>query len=479
MTTRVVRSPAAGDGALEDAVRAIQRELGLTPEFPPEVKAAAQAAAEHPVLPELDRTDIPFVTLDPGDSQTLDRAVHLERDGDGYLVHCAIADLAAFIEPGGAVDVQAHRRGETLYGDTSTVPMLPPVLTEAAASLLPDQIRPALLWTIKLDRTGEGTDVDVRRAAVRSRAKLSYQGVQSEIDAGSAGEMFTVLQEVGERRLSRERVRGGIGLPLLEQEVVVEGDRWSRRFRPPLPVEVWNAQVCLLIGMAAAHLMLYAEIGVLRTMPDADPRVLQWLHRLAAGLGVRWPSEQLYPDFLRGLDYRKAEHAALVNASTALLRDAGYVAFDGAVPVRPEHTALASEYAHVTAPLRRLVDRYAGEVCVALCADQPVPEWVRSALHALPNTMAESSHRAARYHRAILDQVEARVLAPSVGEVFTAVVTDVQHDASGSGSVVLRDPPIEARIEGSQRLALGQEVRVKLVQADPSTRTIRFEPAPD
>ena len=98
----------------------------------------------------------------------LDQALHIERDGDGYVVHYAIADLAAFITPGDPVDLEANRRGETLYGADSKVPLHPPVISEGAASLLPDQVRPALLWTIKVDATGEGTDVTVERARVRS-----------------------------------------------------------------------------------------------------------------------------------------------------------------------------------------------------------------------------------------------------------------------------------------------------------------------
>ena len=81
----------------------------------------------------------------------------------------AIADVAAFVSSADPVDVEANLRGETLYGADAKVPLYPKVLSEGAASLLPDQVRPALLWTIDLDATGEGIAVDVRRARVRSR----------------------------------------------------------------------------------------------------------------------------------------------------------------------------------------------------------------------------------------------------------------------------------------------------------------------
>src|SRR3546814_6047242 len=105
----------------------------------------------------------------------------VERVGDGYRVHYAIADVGAFVEPGDPIDREANRRGESLYGAHDKIPLHPKPLSEDAASLLPDEVRPALLWTIDLDATGEGIAVDVRRARVKSRAKLDYAGVQAAI----------------------------------------------------------------------------------------------------------------------------------------------------------------------------------------------------------------------------------------------------------------------------------------------------------
>src|SRR5690349_11874253 len=101
---------------LEEGISQIQAEMKVTPDFPDEVVAAAKEAAAEPRLPARDRTHMPFVTIDPPGSMDLDQALFIERDGDGYVVHYAIADLAAFITPGDPVDVEAHRRGETLYG---------------------------------------------------------------------------------------------------------------------------------------------------------------------------------------------------------------------------------------------------------------------------------------------------------------------------------------------------------------------------
>lgn len=459
---------------LADGIAAIQGEVEVSPEFPADVEEAAARAAADPRMPDRDLTDLPFLTIDPESAMDLDQALHIERDGDGYVVHYAIADVAAFVTPGDPVDLEAHRRGETLYGAGSKVPLHPRAISEDAASLLPDRERPALVWRIAVDATGEGTDAVVERARVRSRAKLSYAAAQARLDDGTADEVLVLLREVGERRVAREAARGGVSLPLPEQEVVLDGSGARLEFREMLPVEEWNAQISLLTGFAAASLMVYARVGLLRTLPPPDPRDVQRLHRTARALGIDWPAEQLYPDFIRALDPSRPEHAAMVVASTRLLRGSGYVAFDGELPEQAQHAALASEYAHVTAPLRRLADRYALEVCVALCADQQVPEWARDALPGLPATMSGSSRRARQYENAVLDLIEAELLQSRVGEAFTAVVVEIDQQDPTRGEITVQDPAVEAEVSADRPLPLGEEITVELVAADPSQRLVEF-----
>jgi VacB/RNase II family 3'-5' exoribonuclease len=474
-TTRRLRVPPPIAMTLQQGVAAIKHEQALPLAFPPEVEALAAQAARAPRLPTLDRTDIPFVTIDPAGAMDLAQALHVEPAGDGFRVHYAIADVAAFVTAGDAIDVEAHKRGETLYGADAKIPLHPKVLSEDAASLLPDQMRPALLWTIELDATGEGTKVDVRRARVRSRARLDYDGVQARIDAGTADPMWALLREVGELRKQRERRRGGISLPLPEQEVRVEADgQWRLEFRARHPVEDWNEQISLLTGMAAAHLMVQAKVGILRTLPKPQDWAVERLRRTAHALGLAWPQAMSYPDFIDSLDPARPRHVAMMVASTSVLRGAGYVAFDGALPAQPMHWPLAAEYAHATAPLRRLVDRYTGETCVALCAGKPVPQWVREALPALPAAMQAADQRASRFERAVLDLVEAATLASRVGEVFDGAIVEVRRDDPKLGVVVLRDPAIEAPVAGAGPLPLGDTVRVRLVDADPARRSTRF-----
>src|SRR5699024_1145856 len=147
----------------------LRQELEIPDGFPAEVERAAERAAAEGRLPERDRTDLEMVTIDPEGAKDLDQAMYLERDGSGYIVWYAIADLPAFVTAGGPIDVEARHRGQTLYAPDRRTPLHPAALSEDAASLLADQVRPAYLWRIALDSTGRTTDVAVERAQVRSR----------------------------------------------------------------------------------------------------------------------------------------------------------------------------------------------------------------------------------------------------------------------------------------------------------------------
>lgn len=369
--------------ALQAALRELRTKLEVPQEFPAAVLAEAEQAVRAPRLPDFDATDLPLFTIDPPTSRDLDQAMHLaRRPSGGYRVHYAIADVAAWVTPGGALDTEAHRRVTTLYFPDEKVPLHPAVLSEGAASLLPDQTCPALLWRLDLDAEGRVETTDVRRALVRSRAKLDYDGVQKAIDTGSAEEAVALLKDIGNLREALEAERGGISLNVPEQEIVEHEGSYSLAYRAPLPADGWNAQISLMTGMAAAELMLAAGTGILRTLPSAPDGAVGRLRRAAKALRIDWPHHVPYAELVRSLDPHRPAHAAFLQECTSLLRGAGYTVFTGGETPDPLlHAAVAAPYTHCTAPLRRLVDRYAGELCVAAVAGAeprsgPCPRWL-------------------------------------------------------------------------------------------------------
>jgi exoribonuclease R len=472
--------PPAAAGPATD-FRAVRAEFELPAEFPPAVLAeAAQAAGRPPGPGRVDATDVPLVTIDPPGSKDLDQAVGVARTDAGFRVHYAIADLGAVVEPGGALDGEVRRRGQTMYLPDGSVPLHPPVLSEDAASLLPDCPRAAALWTIDLDAAGEVTAVDVRRALVRSSARLDYAGVQADVDAGRVHPAIAALPELGRLRRGLAVARGAIELELPEQEVVPDGaGGWTVQVRRRVDVEGWNAEISLLTGMAAGAMMLDAGVGLLRTLPAPEPDALAAFARTAGRLGFPvdgGPDVRAVAALLAGLPQDTAPALALRRAATLLLRGAGYTAFDrssGAEPpADPGHGGIGAPYAHVTAPLRRLVDRFGTEVCLALHAGEELPAWLRAALPTLPDLMAASDATASKVDRACVDRTEAALLAGRIGEEFEVVVLRSGESGGGAGEVYLADPPVLARCAGAPEA--GTVPTVRLVEADPATGRIGF-----
>ena len=531
------------------ALDALRAQYEAPTAFPPEVLAEAEAAAtawaqDGParLLADgaRDARALDLVTIDPPGSMDLDQAVLLERlpaqtdragvptgDAPGpaaaYRVHYAIASLATFVTPGGALDVELRRRGETIYAPDAATPLHPEVLSHGAASLLEDMDRPACLWTIDLDARGEVLSARVERALVRSRARLTYDQVQAAIDeAGSLppsapADLPGLLSEIGRLRLEREAARGGISMTTPEQVIEVtavteaaeppeavatqtaaaadpEGPTppagYRLAYRVPVPAEQYNAQISLLTGMCAARIMVECGVGILRTLPPARPEDYARLRRVAAALGIDWPAAQPYPELVRGLDHAIPAHAAFMEQAMSLFRGSGYLAFGvGGVAVPADddasdseeavHSAIAARYAHVTAPLRRLVDRYGEEVCIAACAQAPVPEWVLQALPDLPGVMEQTGKRARAIGRGALTALEALVLRGHEGEVFDGVITS---ERDGRGELVLAEPAVVTEIRAGRGISdgglpVGERVRVRLLTADPATG-IRFQLLP-
>ena len=459
-------------GAGFDAIRA---ELGIRDTFPDDVLAETDEVIRRgpSVRAELDLRDVPFLTIDPPGSMDLDQALALERTPGGFRLRYAIADVAAFVRPGGAIDREARQRVVTIYLPDRRAPLHPPALSEGAASLLPEEERQALVWTVELDDGATPTSARVERARVRSRARFTYEEAQRAIDAGVAEEPLLLLRDVGRRREAAEAARGGVSLPLPDQQVVEVDGRYRLAYRAPLPAEGWNAQLSLLAGLSAARLMLDHGVGVLRTLPPPNEDTVTKLRHATHALGVAWPTSGAYPDLIRSLDPTVPAHAAALAQAARLFRGAGYLAFDGSAPTSEDavHAAVAAPYAHVTAPLRRLVDRFGNEVVLAQCAGAEPPAWVREALPDLPALMAKGRHREGAADGMALDLVEAAVLQGCIGREVDGVVTSTGKDHA---SVQIRDPAVVGLVK-ADGLVAGGEVRLRVASTDVERRQVRFD----
>lgn len=448
--------------ALSDGLVAIRAQFHLPAGFPPAVEQAAAAAAGKSSRGHVDRTEVRFVTLDPISSTDLDQAFVIETAGSDLILRYAIADIGAFIDEGGPLDTEAWTRGETIYLPDGKVSLYPPSLSEGAASLLPDADKLAIVFTVRVAPDGGARLEGAERAVVRSRAKLGYATVRAE-------DLPPAFDELSRRIEAAEDARGASRVDPPQQQVVQQADgSFTLQLRPMTSAEQANAALSLAANLAIADALYAHGTGLFRIMPEPDKRGLRRLRESAKALGVSWPDGAGLEQVQRGLDPNIPSEAAFILAIRRAGQHASYAPFRAGE--RPWHWAMRATYAHATAPLRRLADRYVCEAALAIVNGLTVPDSVASAFERLSDVMNRAEAKAAQVDSAVLELAEAVVLADRRGEVFTGTVTDI--DERGA-RIQLSEPAVVTRI-AADALEVGAMVRLRLEEADPARRLTHF-----
>ena len=443
---------------------AIRTEFAVPDSFSAEVLSAANEAAMRAPTAHVDRTAMRFVTLDPAASTDLDQAFAVEASGSDLLLHYAIADVGWFVDDGGAIDAEAWRRGETLYLPDGKAGLYPRILSEGAASLLPGGPRPAIVFTVRVAPDG-GVRLDAAdRAIIRNAAKLSYETVRaSDLPDGFA--------ELARRIQAAEGRRGASRVDPPEQSVEGRANgSFELVFQPRLASEDDNAALSLATNLAVADALLAHSTGLFRVMAEPDAHAVARLRRTAQAFGIVWPTDMPLERLERTLDASDPRNAALMLAIRRAGPGASYAQFEPGV--LPWHAAMAATYAHATAPLRRLADRYVVRAAHDVANGRSVSAGVTDAFARLPAVMAQADALAGRIDRAVIDLAEATLLSGREGESFAAVVTDA--DPHGA-KIQLRDLPVVTRI-AVDGLEPGERLNVRLVSADVDRRAIVFAP---
>ncbi len=471
-----------------DGLAKLRRDFDVPADHPPQVVEAADIAASRPfdIVPpssgppgrwqHVDRTEIPFLTLDPATSTDLDQAFAVEPSGDDVILRYAIADVGWFVRAGDPIDIEAWKRGVTIYLPDGRAGLHPERIAEDAGSLLPGAAKPAVVFVVRVGSDGSVTLDGAERAMIRNRAKLAYSTV-------APGDLPAAFFELSRRIEHAERERGADRISWPEQEVVhATGGGFTLRFRPRNDAEQQNAAMSLAANMAIADALWEAGTGLFRTMPPIDERRLGRLRHTARAFGLAWPAGTPLGEFERSLPVGDPRTSAF---QLAIRRASGGAAYTPAAEFRSEggprdggvkdgkpwHAALAATYVHATAPLRRLADRYVIEAALAITNGRAVPDEIESAFAELPTAMRSGSAVANRVDRAAIDLAEAILLQARVGDVFDAVVTD--EDDRGA-RIQICDPAVVTRTV-ARRVDPGDDIRVKLIAVDVDERSIEVE----
>ncbi len=491
--------PAEGPGAFSLLTIAA---FEIPDRFPSAALAEAAAAPTAEAAGRRDLRDLALVTIDGADARDFDDAVWAEPDPDagnpgGWHIIVAIADVAWYVRPGGALDGEAERRGNSVYFPDRVVPMLPEALSNGLCSLVPGEDRACLIAELWIDADGRKRRHRFERAVMRSAARLTYEGVQAARDGAAPAALPSARLAAlygAFAALDRARAaRGALALDLVEHRVVLDAARQPVAIlpQPRLDSHRLIEEFMILANIAAAEELearRRACVYRVHDLPDAEK--VAALGDFIAELGqpgLALPKgERLRPELFNRVLARAASlpEAALVNE--LVLRAQAQAAYS---PRNIGHFGLAlPRYAHFTSPIRRYADLL---VHRALLGEMHLPpaELEATALH-----ISATERRAVAAERAALDRYRAALLGNALGSLFEARITGVARfglfvtlpETGADGLVPIsslpgddyRHDPRRHRLVGrhSRRVfALGDAVTARLVRADPTGGRLLFQ----
>ncbi|MCA8960237.1 MAG: ribonuclease R [Planctomycetes bacterium] len=494
----------------EDDLRIICAEYGLPDDFPAEVEREASALPGD-LTPSLrrgrvDRRDLCLLTIDPDDARDFDDAVTVTRTRSGYRLGVFIADVAAYVASGSAIDREAYRRATSVYLPGRVFPMLPERLSNDLCSLRPDEDRLARGVWMNVTPEGEIDGVEIERSVIRSRRRLTYAAAQAIIANEKGGETPEIVEQVrtleelrGVLRSSRLR-DGALALELDAQHVQLDGDG------EVIDVVVEKSdeshqliEECMLAAnQAVARVATERGIAILRRVHPAPSEedieeFIRFCQTVVPSARLRGPD-----DFQRLVDSLHGQPSAPI-INFALLRTLTQASYS---PERALHFALAKEdYCHFTSPIRRYPDLQVHRALDAALFGVKMPKAWREQSDALEEVAAHCSERERAAEDAEREMSKLRVISwlrRRIGERFDGIISAVLEfgffvrleGSLAEGMVHVRNlgedyfeyderrRSLHGRRTGA-RFRLGDRVRVELLRADPVSRQVdlRWLPA--
>jgi ribonuclease R len=478
--------------------------------FRNETIAEAEQARPASLAHREDWRAIPLVTIDPEDAKDHDDAVHAEADPDpenpgGYILRVAIADVAAYLAAGGALDKEARERGNSVYFPDRVVPMLPERISNDLCSLRPNEDRPAIAARMVIASDGHKLRHSFHRIMMRSAAKLSYSQAQAALDHGAdagveplhASILVPLYEAYRALKIARDK-RGPLDLDLPERKIILDekGAVKSVATPPRLDSHRLIEEFMILANVAAAEALGAKQQEFIYRVHD-EP-ALEKLNNLAeflASIGIKLAKGQVL-------------RAAQFNGILARVKGTDNEHIVNEVVLRTQAQAEYSvenyghfglnlrRYAHFTSPIRRYADLTVHRALIHalhLGPDGAVPE-ANGELAEIAAAISASERRAMAAERETSERLIAAHLAGQIGAVFQGRISGassaglfVKLDETGAdgfipaamlGDDYFRHDPSRHALIGSrsgQMHRLGDIVTVRLVEAAPLAGALRFE----
>ncbi|MCF7727528.1 ribonuclease R [Sulfitobacter sp. M220] len=500
-----------GDPSAPKAVSLIAiHQHGIPDAFPDDVMAQADAAKPEGLKGREDLRDLPLITIDPSDARDHDDACYAHADEDpknegGHVVWVAIADVAAYVTPGSALDREARKRGNSTYFPDRVVPMLPDRLSGDLCSLHEGVPRACIAVRMVLDAEGNKIGHTFHRGLMRSPASLHYEEVQDAID-GNPNDRTGPLQEpvlkpiyaayAALKAARAERQPLDLNLPERRIELDADGTVKSVNFKDRLDAHRLIEEFMVLANVAAAETLLAKKTPLLyRIHEEPSPAKLDALRETAQAAGYTLAKGQvLHTRHLNKLlnDAAGTDDAELINLSTLRSMTQAYYG-----PAHIGHFGLAlRSYAHFTSPIRRYADLIVHRALITAhgwgndgLSQLDIEDIEQTGAH-----ISDTERRSMVAERDTTDRYLASYLSERVGNEFSGRISGIARfgafvklDETGAdGLLPMRSLGREyfhfdqdaGTLMGSDTgmmISVGQRVTVRLSEAVPVTGGIALE----
>lgn len=483
---------------------------GIPDQFPDAAIAEADAAKPMDLGAREDLRNLPLVTIDPMDARDRDDAVHAHPDTNpanpgGHVVWVAIADVAAYVRPGSALDREARRRGNSTYFPDRVVPMLPDVLSGDLCSLHEGVDRPCMAVAMVLDARGHKISHRFTRGLMRSRGSLHYGQVQAAMDGQVDDKVAPLMDEVirplyaayeAAKQARHERQPLDLDLPERKIELSEEGKVLSVAFRERLEAHRLIEEFMILANVAAAEELTRMRRPLLfRVHEEPSPEKLEALREVAEASGFTLAKGQvLKTSHLNRLlgQAEGTEFDELINVST--LRSMTQAYYN---PQNFGHFGLAlKSYAHFTSPIRRYSDLIVHRALILAhgWGDDGLSAQDIESLEETGKLISDAERRSMAAERDTIDRYLAAYLSDRVGAEFEGRISGVQRfglfvrleETGADGLIPIREVGDEffhfdegaqtlTGADTGQVLGIGQRVTVRLTEAVPVTGGLVLE----
>ena len=479
--------------------------------FDEETMAQARKIAEEGVpLSELtdrmDLTGMDIFTIDSADSKDLDDAVSLQRDDEHWYLGVHIADVSHYVRPGTPLDLEAYRRGTSIYYADQVIPMLPKELSNGICSLNPDEVRLTFSALVTLKLSGEIEGFRFVKSYIRSRVKGVYAEINTILDGSASPEVLKkynqlipqiqLMQQLAQILRKRRFDRGAMNISSNESKFIIEDGKIKDIVpRPTGESERMIEEFMLTANQAAATLAIEQELPFIYRVHDRPQAIkVNLLHELLEHLNIRAdrllenPQPKDFADILESV--RGTELEPVIN--NQLLRTMSKAVYS---EKNIGHFGLVLDnYTHFTSPIRRYPDLAIHRILTSYLAGMPKDKLLKRYGSFVPAASKNSSQmevNAMNIERDCEDCYKAEYMSHYIGEVFTGRITGVTNYGfyvelpnSVEGMVSVRDLPMgDYLLEDNIQLKetrrgtiyrIGQECIVRVASVDVSAGQVNF-----